>query len=160
MKLVHLMLGLWLAAGVSHAHAAEITYTCKRYQSKCTGEKCDQLAEAFQHTSDASQKLSGSTHEMLAYTIGDTTAHETHLNTQNDKEAITYQHVTITPESIVLENKTPAGAPKEKVTINPVNNFYSYYAMHTDGSVEGLALGLPFLAYFGWCELISPQPAQ
>lgn len=140
----------------AHAQSQEMKFSCTRYQSKCNGKQCDEIGKGFR--ADREKKILKLPNvEVLEYSIMPEAAQEKMIKGDASvfamhKYTVNYKNVQMTPTSIVFSNSTPEGMQKERITIEPASGFYSYYILHTDGSIKEVPVGDPYKAYFGWCE--------
>ena len=151
---------------LSHSALADgASYSCKRYKSKCTGEMCYQLAEGLKR--DTTRKiLSATTTETVLYKVNGDQATETvtargtiQVQNADGKYDTLYERVIASPNNLIAENRTNNGQVSEKAEIDLVSGFYTYYALHNDGSIKDVPLGAPYTAYFGWCDLPAASAA-
>jgi hypothetical protein len=134
-------------------------FSCSRYQSKCLGKACDDMAAGVREDSEK-KLLRFPNLEVLEYEIEPGNASESLIKgdvmaLSARKYKATYKNVLITPSAITFVNKTPEGTEKDRLFIDPISGFYSYYILHTDGSIKEVPIGEPYKAYFGWCNKID-----
>mgnify|MGYP003394034070 CR=1 FL=1 len=162
-KLFFITLAGALAAG--NADAKTVYLACKRYESKCSGDKCYELTAALQSNSEWRETLASQNMEPVEYIIREdgATAILSRLTTDaklaGGKYIVEFKYVTQDPIRFILENKTDTGDVKERIIIETGSWFYVKYLLHTDRSLRDVPIGEPFSAYFGWCEDLTDKRA-
>jgi hypothetical protein len=132
--------------------------TCKRYKSKCTGETCFQIADNLK-VDTAQKALPASSTETVEIKVSGDVGTETMLvrgvsaKEENSKFKTSYEYVTVTPQAITLQNRADNGRVSERMDVDLLTGFYTYYALHNDGSMKDVPIGQPYAAYFGWCDI-------
>lgn len=133
------------------------TLDCKRYESRCVGDRCYEMETALRTNSDWRGQIPPERMESLQYVVradgalSMTERVRVGATISNGKYVIPIKHVTDGASSIQLENKTDEGIVRERVAIDKNTGFYAAYLMHTDATISDVPIGAPYAAYFGWC---------
>jgi len=154
-----LALALPLLIFTASAAQANVLYLhCQRYESKCVGEKCYEIAEGLNADPEWRNALPANKLEQLDYVVHDDkavvitdNAMRGSLKTQDSKYTIPFNNVMQDSVRIQLEI-TSGSAVKERVAVIKHTGFYSAYVLHTDTSIKDIPVGTPYKAYFGWCD--------
>jgi hypothetical protein len=151
------LLTIILCLAASAAQANTLYVHCLRYESKCTGDKCHDIAEKLK-LDTKKELLHAHKMEHVNYVIQEDGAKATfseaaaNARLVDGKYTLHFKSVQQNDAAITLENKTDTGAVKEQVIIDKITGFYIKYLLHTDNSIKDVPVGEPYSAYFGWCE--------
>lgn len=170
-KIILTALGVFFGAGSASANVLYLH--CQRYESKCVGEKCYEIAEGLNADPEWRNALPVNKLEQLDYVVHDDkavvitdNAMRGSLKTQDSKYTIPFNNVRQDSVRIQLEI-TSGSAVKERVTVIKHTGFYSAYVLHTDTSIKDIPVGTPYKAYFGWCDdttetegVYTPKPIE
>ncbi|MDX1975957.1 MAG: hypothetical protein SFT92_09850 [Rickettsiales bacterium] len=136
---------------------AEMVFSCQRYRSKCAGDECLTIANKLKLDTGRSM-LTLVTPQTITYRINDNKAQEV-IEINGEEQRYPYEKTESSESLITLSNLQPNGTLKEQVTINLINGIYTHYAIHNDGSIKDVPVGLPYRAWFGWCDRQNTVPA-
>jgi hypothetical protein len=137
--------------------ADKVTYECTRFKSNCVGASCHKIYDGLQL--DTGRTILGVRKtQVVEYVIDPLSATETIktlLADDKDRDqslVIEYKHVLNAYGRITLSNLDSKKKIKEQARIDAASGLYSFYMLHTDGSIKDVPVGEPYTAYFGWCE--------
>ncbi|MCE2927884.1 MAG: hypothetical protein LW823_09645 [Rickettsiales bacterium] len=146
-----------LASFPALANEFQVTFECTRFKSNCVGAACHKIYEGLQQDTGRTILAVRKT-QVVEYVIDPARAVETIKTVlANDKDrdqnlVIEYQHVLSSGGRITLSNQNAKKVITERAVIDTTGGLYSFYLLHTDGSIKDVPVGEPYTAYFGWCE--------
>jgi|GEM_PF-3155003 len=137
--------------------APDLHLQCYRFRTKCLGQQCYDIGEVMPQDPEQRHMKVAET-ERVEYSFLGNHAREHRLvgaeGAKTDYYA-DYAGIERTPTLIKMTTKSRDGAVTDTTEIHLNNKFYAFYAIHSDGTIKEVPLGVPYTAYFGWCDTIG-----